>query len=645
MTPPVWLYWEGPLPPWIAECQRTAAAHAPDVRLVTPEEFDRLRDVDRDIDLSGLCVAHRADFIRAFLLARHGGLWVDSDCVVMRRLEPVLELLARYDFVGYKERQGHVANNFMGAPPGSRIAARYYRRVCSLLRSKRRLDWLTLGSYALTETIAEVGAPWHRLAVEQVQPVCWSRPEVFFQTGDDEEHARLFNDRAYCYMLSDNMARGYAAEHEGADLLAPGTFFRYLLRRADAGAAAAAPTRWSSMGTSNWQQIPFCVEALLAVEPMRVLDLGVGYGRWGMLVREFCEEWKGRAHRENWRVRLEGVEAFPKNVEEYHHFFYDWVHVGDAAALLARQQERWDLVIFGDVLQQWPKGAARATLDRALDLADYVLVNVPLGEGWGRGAVYGNPYERHRSAWGADELLALNPVRHALFQEYQGRDYGAFLLSREDPRALRPPTRIEARFADIYRRNLWLDAESRSGPGSRLSQTSRIRSALPALVKEFGVRRLLDAPCGDFNWMRHVEFEALEYTGGDVVPELVARNRELYGGPNRRFVTLDLTRDPLPPADLVFCRDCLPHLSFDDALAALANIKRGGAEYLLTTTYTERAENHDAETGGWRPINLQAAPYNLPPPIRLINEGCTEGGTALADKCLGLWRLPDLSTP
>jgi hypothetical protein len=373
-----------------------------------------------------------------------------------------------------------------------------------------------------------------------------------------------------------------------------------------------------------------------------VLDLGVGFGRWGMLVREFCDEWKGRAHRENWRVRLEGVEAFPKNVEEYHHHFYDWVHVCDAADLLARSKERWDLIIFGDVLQQWPKATARAALNRALDISDYVLVNVPLGEGWRRGALNGNPFERHRSSWAAGELLAFGDVRHSLFEEYQGRDYGAFLLSRADPRALRPATRLQTRFKDIYARNLWLDSESRSGPGSRLSQTERVRRELPALVKELGVRRLLDAPCGDFNWMRHVRLDAVEYTGGDVVPELVARNRELYAGAGRRFVTLDLTRDPLPPADLVFCRDCLPHLSFEDARAALANIKRGGAEYLLTTTYTGRAENADAETGGWRPINLQAEPYNLPPPLRLINEGCTEGGDALADKCLGLWRLPDL---
>ena len=36
------------------------------------------------------------------------------------------------------------------------------------------------------------------------------------------------------------------------------------------------------------------------------------------------------------------------------------------------------------------------------------------------------------------------------------------------------------------------------------------------------------------------------------------------------------------------------------------------------------------------------APFNFPPPLRLVNENCTEGDGAYGDKCLGLWRLADL---
>jgi hypothetical protein len=434
---PVWLYWEGALPEWIRVCQETVRRHAPDVRLVTPAEWDRLWDRDRDLDLDRLCVAHRADYIRAFLLARHGGLWIDSDCVVTRPLAPLLERLGECEFTGYHERAGHVSNNFMGAPPGSGLMEAFYRRVCAVLRTGRPLSWLEIGSHALTPVLREAGRPWRRLGYELIQPICWSRPGEFFRQGTPEEHAGRLNQRSLCYMLSHNMVQGFERDHPGRSLLEADTFFSYLVAVSRGEHPPAVPPRRTSVGTSNWQQIPFCVEAMLAIAPMRVLDVGIGFGRWGMLVREFCEEWKGRIHRENWRVRLEGIEAFHANVEEYHHHFYNWVHVGDAAEVLPRLGGGWNLTIFGDVLEHWEKPQAERTLSHALAQSDYVLVNVPLGAHWERGGMYGNPYEAHRSRWDLEELLALDPVRHVTFRECFGRDYGAFVLSREDPAGLR----------------------------------------------------------------------------------------------------------------------------------------------------------------------------------------------------------------
>lgn len=643
MTLPVWMYWEGESPEWIKACQRTVEAHATDVRLIDADDFDRMRDIDRDIDLSRLCTAHRADFIRAFLLARHGGLWVDSDCIVLRPLQPIFDALTRYDFLGYKERQGHIANNFMGAPAGSRHAAAYYARVCEILRSGKRLEWLSLGSYALTETIQKSGVPWYRVGYDLIQPVCWSNPAAFFTGGDDDEHKRYFNERAFCYMLSNNMIQGYQSAHPEQPLTGETTFFSYLLRRAFGSTNGSRQRARYPMGTSNWQQIPFCIEAMMDVSPMRVLDVGIGFGRWGMLVREFCEEWKGRTHRENWQVHLEGIEIFPKNVEEYHHLFYDWVHVGDAAPLVEGMSGGWHLVILGDVLQLWPKTDAERVLNRSLEISDYVLVNAPIGDGWKRSGMYGNPHEEHQSFWQLADFLAARPVRHNVYKEYNGRDYGTFLLSRTDPRGLRRLSPMENLFTNIYRNNLWLDAESVSGPGSRLSETARISQQLPSLLAGLNARRLLDAPCGDFNWMRHVELGIDEYIGGDIVRDLIVSHQQNFGNPHRRFIPLDVTADELPrDVDVILCRDCLVHLSYRDAFRALKNFQKSGAQYLLTTTYTEREVNVDIDTGGWRPLDLRLPPFNFPAPLALINENCSEGNGCLADKCLGLWRIADL---
>src|SRR5688572_2432756 len=96
-------------------------------------------------------------------------------------------------------------------------------------------------------------------------------------------------------------------------------------------------------------------------------------------------------------------------------------------------------------------------------------------------------------------------------------------------------------FSDIYRNNLWGDPESVSGRGSTLERTEAIRSALPAVLTSVGAQSLLDASCGDFNWMRYVDLGAVEYTGVDVVPELITRNRHTYSARGRTFVVADVT--------------------------------------------------------------------------------------------------------
>ena len=195
---------------------------------------------------------------------------------------------------------------------------------------------------------------------------------------------------------------------------------------------------------------------------------------------------------------------------------------------------------------------------------------------------------------------------------------------------------IEKVFTDIYRNNAWADPESVSGRGSTLARTTVIRRELPALLAELGATSLLDAPCGDFNWMRHIALDAVEYTGADVVPELIERNRARYGRAGRRFVVLDITKDEAPRADLVLCRDCLIHLSFKHARAAVANFKRSGSTYLLATTHVKERENVDTESGGHHFVNLRLPPFDFPAPLRLIEEDSELG------KCLGLWRLKDL---
>jgi hypothetical protein len=205
---------------------------------------------------------------------------------------------------------------------------------------------------------------------------------------------------------------------------------------------------------------------------------------------------------------------------------------------------------------------------------------------------------------------------------------------------IREDADVEKIFTNIYHTNPWGCEESHSGAGSTILATMAIREAIPKFIEKYEIKSILDLPCGDFNWMRKVDLGVDRYIGGDVVKILVDENNKKYAKDGIEFRHLDLLSDALPHSDLVLCRDCLGHLSFADVQRAINNIVKSGARYLLATTFTDRTSNCYIKTGDWTPYNLRKAPFDLPEPIEIINEGCIENYPEFTDKNLALWRLP-----
>jgi hypothetical protein len=198
---------------------------------------------------------------------------------------------------------------------------------------------------------------------------------------------------------------------------------------------------------------------------------------------------------------------------------------------------------------------------------------------------------------------------------------------------------IKKIFTDIFLKNEWGGAESVSGPGSNLEQTKVLINKLPLLFKQYNIQSILDIPCGDFYWMSNVDLTGIDYTGADIVDRIIYDNQNNY--PKYSFINLNLVSSRLPKTDLIFCRDCLVHLPYDDIYKAINNIKNSGSKYLLTTSFTDH-DNIDMFIGGWRPINLCKEPFNLPKPIYIINEGCTEDDGNYKDKSMHLWQIKDI---
>ena len=183
------------------------------------------------------------------------------------------------------------------------------------------------------------------------------------------------------------------------------------------------------MGTSNWQNISFCVDLLRRIRPKKILDVGIGFGRWGMLCREYLDVWEGRVFPTEWEVEIVGIEGYQKNIQPYHSVFYSRVINSEALEFLSKTPERFDLIILGDVLEHFSKEQGQKVLELCLLKSQFVLVIVPLGNNWQQGSSYGNAYERHQSVWTAKELRTYSCVVKKKFRDYLLRPYGVFVLS------------------------------------------------------------------------------------------------------------------------------------------------------------------------------------------------------------------------
>jgi hypothetical protein len=138
------------------------------------------------------------------------------------------------------------------------------------------------------------------------------------------------------------------------------------------------------MPTSEHWQIPRIVDVIVRERPQTVLDVGAGFGKYGLLAREYSAA-----------RRIDAIDANPPRFPVYDH-----VYLGDLRAidaLLPADAPRYDLALFIDVIEHLEKPEAWTLLDALTRRAGRVLITTPWG--FRRQEIPGMPFETHRSGW------------------------------------------------------------------------------------------------------------------------------------------------------------------------------------------------------------------------------------------------------
>jgi hypothetical protein len=158
-------------------------------------------------------------------------------------------------------------------------------------------------------------------------------------------------------------------------------------------------------------------------------------------------------------------------------------------------------------------------------------------------------------------------------------------------------------------------SESYSGRGSCTDTTEDIRENLPKIIKNYNIKSITDSPCGDWNWMRLVNLDGINYIGYDVIDEIINSNINNYSSDSIKFEIKDIINDDIQKSDLIICRDFTFHISNDNVLKLLDNFRKSGSKYLLTTSFENVDVNIDisfeSKGYGFRKVNLRNHPFNL----------------------------------
>ena len=169
-------------------------------------------------------------------------------------------------------------------------------------------------------------------------------------------------------------------------------------------------------------------------------------------------------------------------------------------------------------------------------------------------------------------------------------------------------------FTEINNVNYWNDQKSKSGSGSSLKSTENIRLKIPTIIKEFNIKSIIDVPCGDFFWFSKIIDELdIEYLGGDIVENIIIGNKK-FENKKVKFKQFDIINDVIPNYDLLICRDCLFHFSYDDIKRTFENFKNSQFQNILITNHDlEKTdiENEEIKTGSFRYLDFHLPPFNF----------------------------------
>lgn len=101
-----------------------------------------------------LCLAHKADFVRVNVIHDYGGIWLDSDTLVMESLDPLFDILEQKDGFFILQNNKEICNGVFGSKKNTPLMKEWKKNMFEILNMKgEKIEWTEIGLTILTSLL------------------------------------------------------------------------------------------------------------------------------------------------------------------------------------------------------------------------------------------------------------------------------------------------------------------------------------------------------------------------------------------------------------------------------------------------------------------------------------------------------------
>lgn len=178
---------------------------------------------------------------------------------------------------------------------------------------------------------------------------------------------------------------------------------------------------FSKVDLSSFDRVALAQGDPVPLPPFKVLDVGCGFGKWGFLLRDtFDVMFAQRFNKPDWILDITGIEPFEKCITPIQQGLYNRI-IAKYIRECESELEKYDLVIFGDVIEHFDKEEGYKVLDMLFKYSNNIIVSTPYGF-MPQGAWAGNEREIHRSGWKEDDFKTYNVVEYKILEDTLFKD-------------------------------------------------------------------------------------------------------------------------------------------------------------------------------------------------------------------------------